>query len=357
MFESMTYEGILEDMLEKATELYPDLDTREGSVLYTALAPAAVEIINLYIELDTVLDMSFPDTAAREYLIRRCAERGITPSEATCSVIAAGCLPKGIHVPVGGRFSCDGSIYAFTGQMLDEYYLMECESAGSAGNRSGGTLLPLIYMEGLISASIRALTVPGKDAEDTELLRQRYFDSFESQAFGGNIKDYKEKVTSINGVGGVKVYPAYAGGGTVKLVIIGSDYGEPSETVTHRVQSIIDPVDNTAGGLGLAPIGHAVTVQSVTAKSIEVNISITYKDSWSWEDIRAYVHELIDEYLLELNEGWAESESITVRVSQIETKILDLDGVSDITGILINGQASNVTLGPDEIPVRGVVSG
>lgn len=357
MFESVTYEGILADMLGKATELYPDLDTREGSVLYTALAPAAVEMINLYMALDTVLDMSFPDTAASEYLIRRCAERGIMPSSATCSVIAVRCLPEGIYVPAGTRFSCDGSTYAVSGGMLDEYYIMECEVAGSTGNRSGGILLPLTYVEGLTSASIASLTVPGEDAEDTELLRQRYFDSFESQAFGGNVKDYREKVTAINGVGGVKVYPAYAGGGTVKLVIIGSNYGVPSETLVKLVQSEIDPIGSEAEGLGLAPIGHAVRVEGVKAKSIGIDISITYQDSWSWEDIQTYVCGMIDEYLLELNGIWADSESIIVRVSQIETRILDLDGVSDITGILINGQASNVTLGDDEIPVRGVISG
>ena len=39
----------------------------------------------------------------------------------------------------------------------------------------------------------------------TEDLRQRYFDSFEEKAFGGNVRDYLEKTNAIPGVGSTKV--------------------------------------------------------------------------------------------------------------------------------------------------------
>ena len=100
---------------------------------------------------------------------------------------------------------------------------MQCETIGAAGNTLFGTMIPIEYMKGLTKAELTELLIPGEDEEETEHLRERYFDSVKSLSFGGNIADYQEKVTAISGVGGVKVYPACKGGGTVKLTIVNSD--------------------------------------------------------------------------------------------------------------------------------------
>ena len=76
MYEEATYEAILSRMLARIPE---DFDKREGSIIYDALAPAAVELAMIYMELDAVLNQLFADTASREYLIRRAAERGHSP--------------------------------------------------------------------------------------------------------------------------------------------------------------------------------------------------------------------------------------------------------------------------------------
>ena len=59
MYEHMTFEKLLKDMLDRVPST---LDKREGSVLYNALAPSAVELQNAYIEMDNILDMVFVDT-------------------------------------------------------------------------------------------------------------------------------------------------------------------------------------------------------------------------------------------------------------------------------------------------------
>jgi len=357
MFEDVTYEAVLDEMLANALELYPELDTREGSVLYTAMAPAAVEIVNLYIALDTVLDMSYPDTASREYLIRRAAERGIEPAEATKAVIEAAFEPEGLSVPAGSRFRCDDATFAYHGETLDTNFLLTCETAGSVGNKSGGTLLPLAYIDGLQTASIVGLAVPGSDEEDTETLRQRYFDSFDSQAFGGNVKDYKEKVGSISGVGGVRVYPAWKGGGTVKLIIIGSDYAVPSDALINMVQTEIDPAQSGGEGLGLAPIGHRVTVTGAEAVSVNVDTKMTLADGWSWSDAEPYAQAVVDDYFMELAKSWADADKLVVRVSQLESRLLELEAVEDIADTMLNGGTGNLALGDGEIPVRGDLLG
>ena len=47
-YENMTYEAILARMMNRVQEQYPDLDNREGSIIFNALAPAAVEVAIAY---------------------------------------------------------------------------------------------------------------------------------------------------------------------------------------------------------------------------------------------------------------------------------------------------------------------
>jgi len=351
MFEHMTYEVILQRMLDRVPQ---NLDKREGSIIYNALAPAAVELQNMYIELDWILNQSFADTAQREYLIKRCAERGIIPEPATKAILKG---EFNIDVPIGSRFSLDMLNYIVIEKISDGIFKLECETPGSKGNQQFGTLIPIDYIEGLTSAELTELLIPGEDEEDTESLRERYFNSLKSQSFGGNIADYKEKTKQLPGVGGVKVYPAWNGGGTVKLVIIDSTYNVPSSTLIDAVQTAVDPIQNQGKGVGFAPIGHVVTVEGVSATTININTNITYQEGWTWADIEPYVHKAIDDYFFELASSWENENNLIVRISQIETRILNIAGVVDIENTTINGQAQNFVLGADNIPVRGEVIG
>lgn len=353
MFENITYELILQRMLARVREAQPNLDTREGSVIFTALAPAAVELQNMYIGLDHILNESFADTQTRDYLIKRCAERGIIVETATKAI------RKGIFnvdIPIGARFSLNTLNYIAVERIAPGVYRMECETPGNIGNAESGMLIPIEYIDGLTSAQLTEVLIPGEDDEDTEHLRQRYFDSLDAQAFGGNIQDYKEKVTALKGVGGVKVYPVWNGGGTVRLAIIDSMYAKPSSTLIEEVQTAIDPVQNQGKGVGIAPIGHVVTVTGVEETRIDVVIKITYQAEWTWEDVRARVEACIDQYFKELSADWHRNDALTVRISQIETRVLDLPGVIDVQDTRLNGVAQNMVLGADCIPVRGGVS-
>lgn len=351
MFEHMTYEVILQRMLDSVPN---NVDKREGSIIYNALAPAAVELQNMYIELDWILNQSFADTAQREYLIKRCAERGIFPEEATKAILEG---HFNIDIPIGSRFSLDNLNYRAIAKISDGVFQMECETPGEIGNQKLGTLIPIDYIDGLTTAELTAVLIPGEDEEDTESLRERYFNSLESQSFSGNIADYKEKTKQLPGVGGVKVYPVWNGGGTVKLVIIDSTYNVPSSTLIDAVQTAVDPIQNQGKGVGFAPIGHVVTVEGVSATTININTNITYQEGWTWADIEPYVHKAIDDYFHELAASWENENNLIVRISQIETRILNIAGVVDIENTTINGQAQNFVLGADNIPVRGEVIG
>lgn len=352
MFESITFEFILQRMLDRIPN---NIDKREGSIIYDALAPAAVELQNMYIDLDVILQETFADTSSRACLIKRASERGLSPYAATYAVL------KGVFnvdVPIGSRFSLEEYNYTVT-KLIDSnlhIYELTCEAIGVEGNRHFGTLIPIEYIRGLESAELTELLIPGEDEEGTEEFRQRYFDSLDPQAFGGNIADYKQKTKSIQGVSGVKIYPVWNGGGTVKLVILNSEYKKPTEELIDLVQTIIDPIQNQGKGLGLAPLGHVVTVEGVHETIINIELELVFQNGGTWENTQTRVQEIIASYLQELNKIWEDNNSIIIRISQIESRLLEIEQILDITSTKINGVEENLTLAPDNIAVIGVIS-
>lgn len=350
MYEHVTYENIITRMLDRVRSVQPEVDTREGSLIYTAIAPCALELAIMYTELDSVLKESFAETATLEFLKMRTEERGITQR------LASSATMKGnfdVEVPVGTRFSLGEYNYVVVDS--EEKYL-QCETAGSAPNTVFGTLTPIDNISGLNVAEIVSCVIPGEDDEDVEDLRSRYFNSFGVQSYGFNAKQYREVVDDMDGVGATKVIPAWNGGGTVKLVILDSTYNTPSSELTSIVQDAIDPVENQGKGLGLAPIGHVVTVIGATELPINIACTFEYLDTYSWDSVKDNVYRALDDYFAQLAKNW-ETETVVVRVTQINAALTSVPGVLDVSGTTLNGSTSNITIDTDYIPTRGTVNG
>lgn len=352
MYENITYEDILQRMLDRVPN---SMDKREGSIIFDALAPAAVELQLMYIEFDIILTETFGDTASREYLIRRAAERGVIPYDATNAVLKAVATPSTINVAVGSRFSLNELNYIVTEKIADGEYKVMCETTGVIGNSYFGDLIPINYIQGLETIKIIELLIPGEDEEDTESIRERYFATFDTKPYGGNKKDYIQKTNALAGVGSTKVKPVWNGGGTVLLTVLDSEYNKASDTLVQFVQNEIDPTKDGTG-VGIAPIGHVVTVQTADEVVVTISTNITFQEGYSFSGQKTAIEEVINAYLLEIRKVWADETASVVRISQIETRILNLTGVVDINNTKINGAASNLVLGEYEIPVLGGVS-
>lgn len=143
-------------------------------------------------------------------------------------------------------------------------------------------------------------------------------------------------------------------GGTVKVVIIDSTYSTPSEMLVDQVQTALDPIQNAGEGDGLAPIGHVVKVFPVETTAVDVAFSIYYQRGWTWDDVAPYVEQAVKEYFTELAQGWAEQDDhIIIRVSRVESRLLNVPGILDVTGTKLNGNPENLVLPIDTIPVVG----
>lgn len=361
MFEDITYDVILDRVLDRVSD---EMDKRQGSVIYDAVAPACAELAQLYIEMDRLVNETFADTASREYLIKRAAERGIVPYKGTCAAVLAELKGK-FDISKGFRFLCDDLVFVYSGEMEGEYYKLICTKEGEDGNISFGELLPIDSITGLESAYIVSIFIRGRNEEETEVFRKRYFDSFSSQAFGGNRADYIEKLMLLNddteiykngGIGGCNVYRTPKGGGTVKVVIATSNFMTPTDKLIELVQNAVDPHEESGEGNGFAPIGHFVEIEGVNEVPINISFDITLIESYTIDDVYGYIINEIDDYLFEQRKLFGSGKDIIIRRINIETRLISIPGIINITSTLINGIDDTYILESDSVPVRGDVN-
>ena len=86
-------------------------------------------------------------------------------------------------------------------------------------------------------------------------------------------------------------------------------YSKPSQELLDFVKNEMDPAPQEGTGVGLAPIGHVVTVVGVEEVPVNLSIQVTCQDGWSWEDVRSQVEAVLDDYFLELRKAWADQEN------------------------------------------------
>ncbi|RKJ00423.1 phage tail protein [bacterium D16-54] len=399
MYENITYEMLLERMLSRVPDKF---DKREGSVIWDTHSPTAIELQILYLELDVILREVYGDTASREFLILRCRERGIAPYEATKAVLKGVFTPAGIDM-TGRRLNIGDVNYIVRERIADGEYQVECETAGKIGNQFFGAMVPIEYIQGLQTAELTEVLIPGEDEEETEDLRKRYFKSFDEKAFGGNVADYLEKTNAIPGVGKTKVTRVWNAdispsdmipqksveewyhsvketlseevgswlgsvfcaakekklttGGTVLLTIIDSEFGPASDALVQTVQDTMDPDINAGDGYGLAPIGHVVKVESAKVKQVAIKSTITFEPGYGWDNLQSSIEDAVSDYFLGLRKEWSDTSYLVVRVSQVDNRILGVPGVIDVQDTFLNGAAGNLVLDEYEIPMFGGVSG
>lgn len=356
-FDEKTYENLLQEKLNCVDDKF---DKRESSLIYNALAPNSAEIRAMYVFLQWLMDNVYGDTAEGEYLDRiALCTKGLTRNKATKAICK---LETDAPVEIASRFTVDSVTYTVTEEMEQGIYYcykVECSAEGVEGNQHFGTAIPVEYVQGLTYAEITQILIPGEDEEDTEVFRERWLSSFDNIAFGGNKADYKLKVNAIDGVGNCKVYRAENNegeqtGGNVRIVIIDSNYAVPSSTLIEKVQQEIDPTQN-GDGIGIAPIGHIVNIEGVVGTEINVTANIVCDTGYAFEDIKSNITAKVTEYLLSLSKTWADTENLVVRRSQIESIILNVPYVLDITDTMLNGAEENIILDKDSVPVLGGV--
>ena len=372
--DSYTFESILERMLAKIPD---SIDKREGSIIWDALAPAAVELAKMYVELKGILINTYPATAVGKYLDLKVQERGLERLQATYAIKLGTFVNKDgsmAEIPIGSRFSSVSDTnplnykvtakYAESGIEQAGKYELTCEEAGTAGNNYVGNLLPISNLPDLKSATMSDLLIPARDQETDDELYDRFLEKINATSFGGNITQYREWVLGIAGVGAVQVHPVWNGGGSVKISIIGADYNKASEELISLVQEELDPTPQGTG-LGLAPIGHTVTVATATEKTVNVELDVMAEVGYNQEQLKGLVTPVLQNYFLGVRKKWDTANdynvySLGMYRANIIGEVISIPQILNITDVRLNGESADITFEEgaevQELPILGTVT-
>ncbi len=334
MFEAMTFENILNDMLSRVAS---DVDKREGSVIYDALAPTAYHLAQTYYYLDAFIVLVSGDTAVGEYLDKVVTDYGLTRKMATYAVRK---IETSGAVGIGTRWAINDTTYAITTLLDTNTYSATCEQEGEIGNTYSGTLENIDNVSG-VTATLTALITSGEDEETDDDLRARFYSLVQSTSTSGNAADYKNWALEVSGVGGAKVFPLWKGPGTVKVLIVDSDMAIDT-SLESAVYNYIESV---------RPIGAIVTVDSPSGKAISVTAEITLDGSKTYSEVVSAFTSSITSYL----RGIVFS-TYVVSHAKIGSLLLATPGVADYSDLQINGGIVNISIGDDEMPEAGMVT-
>lgn len=333
MFENKTYEKILAGMLGRVAA---DVDKREGSVIFDALAPCAYELAQTYYNLNNFLDLVSGDTAVGEYLDRVVADYGITRKAATN---AARKIETTAAVNIGTRWGLSGTSYKITGLLSANVYSATCEQAGVIGNTYNGTLENIDNVSS-VTARLTDIITPGSDEETDENLRARFYSQVQAPSTSGNADNYKKWALEVDGTGNAKVFPLWNGPGTVKVLVVDSNMAIDT-SLPAKVAAHIETV---------RPIGAAVTVASPTSLTVNVSANVALDGSQMLASVQAAFASNLSEYLRDIV-----FETYSVSYAKIGGLLLDTAGVKDYDTLLVNDGTANIAIADAKMPIAGTV--
>lgn len=372
-----TKQAIEQEMLQQVD---PGIDTRQGSLIQTAAGLAAWFLEGVYYsDLAHLQQNTTAETAVGDALDLLAAQRGLTRRRATPAVRQG---TFNVQIPTGSQFKTingAASLIFTSGTQISGsgstwIYQMTCTTPGEAGNTYTGALLPITAIAGLTSATIGEIITPGSDEETDDSLRQRYFLTFDTASFGGNIAAYRNTILAIDGVGAVQVYPAYNGGGTVLCSILDAQLTPAESGLVEQVQNVICPSEDggsspSPNGYGYAPIGAAVTITTGSELTLDITCDIEFAASVpnGVEVYQSQIEQAIQTYISSVNASWGAalvsqtvSYPVVVYASRIIAAILTVENVINVTNLLINGSASDVhcteTAQMQQVPTLGTVT-
>ena len=249
MFESYTYEKLLEEVLNNAPD---DIDTRPGSIFYDAVSGILIKIAKYYTDLELIFSLSQVETASGEYLDSKASEYGITRHGAEKARYTAAIM--GTVTEENERFFYNGLYFVLKTDESGWYF--EAEETGTEYNNifPGTAAVPVDTILGLEGAEFGTVIEYGTTPEDDESLRRRLKDKISGSGENGNKQHYKIWCESIDGVGKAKIFPLWNGPNTVKAVLIDLNGLPCGKDIVNEVQKYVDP-DGLGLGEGCAPIG------------------------------------------------------------------------------------------------------
>lgn len=258
-------------------------------------------------------------------------------------------------VPEGALFESGGGVQFYATQAVtvtgEGDVPVTCRQDGAAGNLPAHSVTQMpVTIQGIASCDNPAPMEGGYDEEDDAAYFDRFLLKLRTPATSGNIYHYMTWALEVSGVGKVKVFPLGHGDNTVDVVIVDST-GQPADSeLVGEVQDYIDP-GSGGKGEGQAPVGAHCYVSAATAKPITISCTVSKLNTAEEETVTAGIKAAVSAYLAEIV-----FQQDYVSYARISDRILDVEGVLDIEGLLVGGGTANIQIGEREAATLGEVT-
>lgn len=349
-FDSLTPEGI-QDMLRAFVEDELGLSTAEGTLLQIILAPGAYVFWEGLQALRAQVPISFVDETSGSFIDKDAAGYGITRKPGTAaSVTLTFTGSAGTTVPAGTLcVTQDGLGFATDEDLtLGEdgrgTVTATADAVGTAYNVPAGAIVSTQQaVSGVTSLTNETAAVGGTDPESDAALFARLDAYKKTPPTSGNDRHYHQWALEVNGVGAASVIRCWDGPGTVKVIIADMELKPVTEELRAEVAAYIETQ---------RPVTAEVTVESAAGVPVEVSVTVSTDGTVFKLDTEQELTEQLAEYLGEI----AFTEGAEVVYNRVLALVMGLPGVTDCSGLTVNGGTANVPLDATQIPMLGTVT-
>lgn len=318
----------------------------EGTFEYDVFSSNAIEFMKTYVELGELYKVAFADTSYGDFLTMRAKEAGIIRKVATKAIGTVTVKGNGV-LPKGSQFStADGVLFETLETATingSQEVKVQAVETGNGGNVAANTIdtIPM-SIPGINSVINAQPTKDGFEEESDDNLRERYLLHVRYPGTSGNKMHYYEWAMSVPGVGGVKIIPTWNGPGSVKVIIINSEFKQASTELITAVKDYIESV---------RPMGAMVTVVSATPKVINVTATIEGKGF-----VLDKFKEMMNDYLIDLEKSVINNGEINkLSIAKVGSFIIDA-GAIDYQNLRINNDDKSIVISDEDLPTLGEVN-
>ena len=342
MFEMQSKQEILKRLKENIIKNNQSKVT--GSFNNDMLAANSVEFEQAYAEINLMIESAFAETSWGDYLTKKASEHGVDRKKATKAVGKLKVKGEpGARIVTGSLFATESDIKFFTvdnakiGDNGTTVVEIKAFEEGLIGNVDANLIVNIpMSIAGVMSCTNEEPTHDGFDEESDEKLLERFLFKVRYPATSGNKYHYYNWAMEVNGVGACKIIPLGEGLGTVKALIVNSDYETASDDIIQTVKKHIED---------LRPIGATIFVISPQPKKI--NISVTVNGELNKELLRETITKYFKNKCFEID---------YVSIAQVGRMILLQDDVIDYTNLKLNNTTGNIPLTDGELPTVGEIN-
>lgn len=328
VFDTKSFEEFREEVLENISDRYSKI---EGSYTSDIVAGVCRELEKLSENIASLESAIFVTEDSGEYLIRRCADYGITRKLATAAVITVTVTADTDTVLKSGAELTDSNGKVFFELTQATELTASVPTAVTAVCTSTGKLsIPENSIRFVSSVSGIVITneaqISGTDDETDEALFRRLQFRLQNQPGCGTAADYKRWALEIPGVGYARVK---VGAGEISTFIADDDCGPVSSAQISAVMANFDEK---------RPLGAVVGVSSATVRSASIAATVQLFDGYSLQEVQAAYEDMLHSCIGEIA---FDDRTDVLTIARLSHYLMSVDGVEDITAFTLNNGSSN----------------